>query len=107
MAHETQLTPPSVPSSERSPENLGASGPSRGFLTMRLAAEALQERLTLLLESASDELALHYMDRLQFVREIVALVNPDDIFEQDAFRRSFTSELAQLPHPTGHSETRQ
>lgn len=75
-------------------------GTPEQFLTMRAAAEALQTRLqqlrwTALEEEAADD-AAYYTERLRYVADLAAGADPDDIFEQNAFRQLFTTELHEL-----------
>lgn len=66
---------------------------------MRKAAEALQERLRILYEDAllrADPHAAYYADRIQYATDLMNIADPDDIFEQDAFRKLFTAELRDL-----------
>lgn len=77
--------------------------PVEGFLTMQQAARALTDRLHTLLDEAharNDTAdADYYTDRIQYAATLAANADPDDIFEQDAFRRLFAAELTELPTP--------
>ena len=81
--------------------------PVESFLTMNQAARALDDRLHTLLEEArarNDTAdADYYTDRIQYAATLAANADPDDIFEQDAFRRLFTAELTELPTPHASS----
>lgn len=75
--------------------------PVDSFLTMQQAATALQKHLDLLLDDAQSRAdsadVTYYEERIRYTTDLASHADPDDIFEQDAFRRLFTAELAELP----------
>lgn len=67
---------------------------SRSFLNVHQAADALLAAYAARIQRNSDD--NHSRDRGRQITEILALIDPNDIFEHDAFLRSFLDELTQL-----------